>query len=42
MALVLTQPQIEMITRKSFGGKARPARMADSVTSFCEPFAKKM
>jgi hypothetical protein len=37
MALVLTQPLIEMSTRNLSGGKGRPARMADNLTAVCEP-----
>jgi hypothetical protein len=37
MALGSTQPLTEMSTTKIPGGKARPARKADSLTAICEP-----
>jgi hypothetical protein len=37
MALVFTQSVIEMSIRNLPGGKARLARKADNLTSFCEP-----
>jgi hypothetical protein len=37
MALGLTQPPIEMSTRKFLGGKKRPVRRADNLTAICEP-----
>jgi hypothetical protein len=37
MALGSTQPLIEMSTRNLPGGKGRSARMADKLTSMCEP-----
>jgi hypothetical protein len=37
MALGSTQPLTEMSTRKSPGGKGRPARKADNLTTICEP-----
>jgi hypothetical protein len=37
MALGSTQPLAEIITRSLPGGKKRPARKADNLTSICEP-----
>jgi hypothetical protein len=37
MALGLTQPLTEMITRNFLGAKARPARKADNLTAIFEP-----
>jgi hypothetical protein len=37
MAVELTQPQTETITRNLLGGKARLARKAKNVTGICEP-----
>jgi hypothetical protein len=42
MALGSTQPLTEMSTRKLPGGKGRPARKADNLTTICEPIVKKM
>jgi hypothetical protein len=36
MALGSTQPLTEMSTRNLPGGKGRPARGADNLTTFCE------
>jgi hypothetical protein len=37
MALGLTQPLTEMITRNLYGEKGWPARKADNLTFICEP-----
>jgi hypothetical protein len=37
MALVSTQPLIEMSTRNLPGGKGRPAHKAANLTAICEP-----
>jgi hypothetical protein len=37
MTLGSTQPLTEMGTRNLPGGKGRPARKADNLTSICEP-----
>jgi hypothetical protein len=37
MALGLTQSLTEMSTRNLSGGKKRPARRAESLTTICEP-----
>jgi hypothetical protein len=37
MALGFTQPLTEMSTRILPGGKGRPARKADNLTTICEP-----
>jgi hypothetical protein len=37
MTLASTQPLTEMSTRNFSGGKGRPARKADNLTSICEP-----
>jgi hypothetical protein len=37
MALGSTQPLTEMRTRNLPGGKGRPARKADNLTTICEP-----
>jgi hypothetical protein len=37
MALGSTQPLTEMSTRNLAGGKERPARRADTLTTFCDP-----
>jgi hypothetical protein len=37
MALGSTQPLTEMSTRNLPGGKKRPARKADNLTTICEP-----
>jgi hypothetical protein len=42
MALVLTQPLTEMSTKNIPGGKGRPARDADNLTTICEPIVYKM
>jgi hypothetical protein len=39
MALVSTQPLIEMSARNLPGGKGRPARKADDLTAISEPIA---
>jgi hypothetical protein len=36
-ALGLTQPLTEMSTRNLPGGKGRPVRKADNLTTICEP-----
>jgi hypothetical protein len=36
MALGSTQPLTEMSTRNLSGGKGRPAREADNLTTICE------
>jgi hypothetical protein len=42
MALVSTQPLTEMSTMNLRGGKGRPARKADNLTTICEPIVQKM
>jgi hypothetical protein len=42
VALGLTQPLTEMSTRKSFWGKALPARKADNLAAICEAIVQKM
>jgi hypothetical protein len=42
MALESTQPLTEMRTRNLPGGKGRPVRKADKLTSICEPIVQKM
>jgi hypothetical protein len=37
MALVSTQPLIEMSTRNLPGDKGRPTHKADNLTAICEP-----
>jgi hypothetical protein len=37
MALGSIQPLTEMSTRNLSGGKGRPARKADNLTTICEP-----
>jgi hypothetical protein len=37
MAVRSTQPLTEMSTRNFAGGKGRPARKADRLTTICEP-----
>jgi hypothetical protein len=37
MALVSTQPLTEISTRNLPGGKGRPPRKADNLTSICQP-----
>jgi hypothetical protein len=37
MALGSTQPLTEMSTRNLPGGKGRPARKADNLTTICDP-----
>jgi hypothetical protein len=37
MAVGSTQPLAEMSTRDLPGGKGRPARKADNLTTICEP-----
>jgi hypothetical protein len=37
VALGSIQPVTEMITKNLPGGKGRPARRADNLTSICEP-----
>jgi hypothetical protein len=37
MALGLTQPLTEMITRNLPGDNGRPVRKADNLTAICEP-----
>jgi hypothetical protein len=39
MAMGSTQPVTEMSTRNLPGGKVRPARKADNLTTICEPTA---
>jgi hypothetical protein len=39
MALGLTQPLTEMITKNLSGSKKRPARRADNLAAICEPDA---
>jgi hypothetical protein len=42
MALGSTQPLTEMSTTNLHGGKGRPARKADNLTTICEPVVKKI
>jgi hypothetical protein len=42
MALGSTQPLIEISNRNLPGGKGRPARKDDNLTSICEPIVYKM
>jgi hypothetical protein len=42
MALGATQSVIEMSIRNLSGGKVRPARKADNVTTMHEPIVQKM
>jgi hypothetical protein len=42
MALGSTQPLTEMSIRNIPGGKGRPARKADNLTTICEPIVYKM
>jgi hypothetical protein len=42
MALVSTQPLTEMTIRNLPGGKGRPVRKADNLTTICEPTVQKM
>jgi hypothetical protein len=42
MALGLTQPLTEMSTTNLPGGKGRPARKAENLTTICEPTVYKM
>jgi hypothetical protein len=42
MALGSTRPLTEMNTRNLPGGKGRPAREADNLTSICETTVQKM
>jgi hypothetical protein len=42
MALGSTQPLTEISTRNLAGGKGRPARGADNLTTICEPIVQKM
>jgi hypothetical protein len=42
MALGSTQPETEMSTRNLPGGKGRPVRRADNLTSIREPIVYKM
>jgi hypothetical protein len=37
MDLAFAQPIIVMSTKRSFKGKTRPVRQADSLTAVCEP-----
>jgi hypothetical protein len=42
MALGSIQPPIEINTRNLPGGKQRPVRKADNLTTICEPILQKM
>jgi hypothetical protein len=42
MALGSTQPPTEMSTRNLPGGKGRPARKAENLTTICEPIGQKV
>jgi hypothetical protein len=42
MGLESTQPLTEMSTGDLPGGKRRPARKADILTTICEPIVQKM